>query len=60
MIFVKFLVFAAIAIVVVKLVASLFGKGNIPFLNNLITVILGIFVAFEVIKLGQILWEKLI
>jgi hypothetical protein len=41
-------------------VASLFGKGNIPFLNNLITVILGIFVAFEVIKLGQILWEKLI
>ncbi|NJM87562.1 MAG: hypothetical protein HC847_10560 [Hydrococcus sp. RU_2_2] len=60
MIFVKFLVFAAIAIVIVKLVASLFGKGNIPLLNNLITVILGIFVAFEVIKLGQILWEKFI
>jgi hypothetical protein len=60
MIFVKFLVLAAIAIVIVKLVASLFGKGNIPFLNDLITVILGIFVAFEVIKLGQILWGKFI
>lgn len=60
MVFVKFLVFAAIAIVLVKLVASLFGKGNIPFLNNLITVILSIFVTFEIVKLGQILWEKFI
>jgi hypothetical protein len=43
----------------VKFVASLFGKGNVPILNNLVTVILSLFVAFEFIKLGQIIWEKL-
>lgn len=56
---IKILIWAALIFMAVKFVASLFGKGNIPILNNLVTVILSLFVAFEFIKLGQILWEKL-
>jgi hypothetical protein len=40
-------------IVVFKFAASLLGYSNIPFLNNLVTVILSIFVTFEIIKLVQ-------
>jgi hypothetical protein len=56
----KILVLAAIAIVLSKFVASLFGKGNILILNRLVTAILAVFVTFELIKLGQILWEKFV
>jgi hypothetical protein len=56
----KILIIAAIAIVIVKFIASLFGKGDIAILNKLVTVILGSFVTFELVKLGQILWEKFI
>jgi hypothetical protein len=38
---------------VLKFAASLFGYGNTPLLNNLVTVILSIFVTFEIIKLVQ-------
>ena len=40
-------------IVVFKFAASFLGYGNIPFLNNLVTIILSIFVTFEIIKLVQ-------
>ncbi|HEY9611798.1 hypothetical protein [Allocoleopsis sp.] len=40
-------------IVVLKFVASLFGYGNTRLLNNLVTVILSIFVTFEIVKLVQ-------
>ncbi len=40
-------------IVVIKFVASLFGYGNTRLLNNLVTVILSIFVTFEIVKLVQ-------
>lgn len=46
-------VLIGLAIVLLKFVASLFGYGNIPLLNNLVTVILSIFVTFEIIKLVQ-------
>jgi hypothetical protein len=46
-------VIIGLAIVLLKFVASVFGYGNIPILNNLVTVILSIFVTFEIIKLVQ-------
>ena len=42
-----------LVIVVLKFAASMFGYGNIPILNNLVTVILSIFVTFEIVKLVQ-------
>lgn len=48
-------VLIGLSIVILKLVASLFGYGNIPLLNNLVTVILSIFVAFEMVQLVQVL-----
>lgn len=57
---IKIITLVAIGIVVVKFVASLFGRGNIPVLNGLVTVILGIFVAFELFKLGEIIVGKLV
>ena len=56
----KIVVLVALAIVIFKFVASLFGKGNIPILNRTVTVILAVFVTLELLKLGQILWEKFI
>lgn len=49
----KIIVFLALGILIVKLVASILGRDNIPLLNVLVTVILGSFVAFELFKLGQ-------
>ena len=46
-------VIIGLSIVLLKFVASLFGYGNIPILNKLVTVILSIFVTFEIIKLVQ-------
>lgn len=54
---VKIAVALALMLVVVKFVASLFGKGDIPLLNRSVTVILILFVAFELFKLGQALME---
>ncbi|MDJ0728879.1 MAG: hypothetical protein QNJ33_02695 [Crocosphaera sp.] len=51
----KILVFVAMGIVIVKFVASFFGKGNIPWLNKLVTVILCLFIGFEVYQIGQLL-----
>jgi uncharacterized membrane protein required for colicin V production len=56
----KIIILIALGLVIVKFVALLFGRGNIPILNKLVTVILSIFVAFEFFKLGQILLEKLV
>jgi hypothetical protein len=41
-----------LSIIVVKFAASALGH-NIPILNNLVTVVLSIFVTFEIIKLVQ-------
>lgn len=46
-------VLVGLVIVLLKFAASLFGYGNIPILNKLVTVILSIFVTFEIIKLVQ-------
>lgn len=46
-------VLIGLSIVLLKFTASLFGYGNIPMLNNLVTVILSIFVTFELVKLVQ-------
>lgn len=46
-------VIIGLAIILLKFAASLFGYGNTPLLNNLVTVILSIFVTFEIIKLVQ-------
>ena len=51
----KILVFLAMGIVIAKFVASFFGKGDIPWLNKLVTVILFIFIGFEVYQIGQLL-----
>ncbi|HAA32637.1 MAG TPA: hypothetical protein DCE56_39165 [Cyanobacteria bacterium UBA8553] len=48
-------VIIGLSIVLLKFIASVFGYGNIPILNNLVTVILSIFVTFEIIKLVQAL-----
>jgi hypothetical protein len=44
---------------VVKFVASVLGKGNIPLLNQAVTVILSLFIGFELIQLGQVVIEKI-
>ncbi len=54
----KILVFLAMGIVLAKFVASFFGKGDIPWLNKLVTVILFIFIGFEVYQIGQLLINK--
>lgn len=54
----KIAVFIALGIIILKIVASLFGKGDIPVLNRLVTVILSLFVAFELFKLAQALIER--
>ncbi len=46
-------VLIGLSIVVIKFAASLFGYGNIPVFNRLVTVILAIFVTFELVKLVQ-------
>jgi uncharacterized membrane protein (DUF373 family) len=45
----------ALSIVSIKFVASFFGYGNSPVLNSLVTVILGVFVSFELFKLIEAL-----
>ncbi len=51
----KILIVFAIAIVIVKFAASLLGRGDVPILNNVVTVILTSFVCFELFQLGKIL-----
>jgi hypothetical protein len=46
-------VLLGLSIVLLKFIASLFGYGNTPLWNNLVTVILSIFVTFELVKLVQ-------
>lgn len=46
-------VIIGLSIVLLKFAASMFGYGNTPILTNLVTVILSIFVTFEIIKLVQ-------
>ncbi|HBB31693.1 MAG TPA: hypothetical protein DDZ80_28885 [Cyanobacteria bacterium UBA8803] len=48
-------VIIALLIVAFKFVASVFGYGNTPIWNSLVTLILGIFVTFELVKLVQAL-----
>jgi hypothetical protein len=59
MVAVKIAVISALVLVVVKFVASALGKDNIPLLNQAVTVILSIFIAFELIQLGQAVIEKI-
>jgi hypothetical protein len=59
MVAVKIAVISALVLVVVKFVASILGKGNIPLLNQAVTVILTMFIAFELIQLGQAVIEKI-
>ena len=40
-------------LVALKFVASLFGYGTTRLLNNLVTVVLSVFVTFEIVKLVQ-------
>ena len=54
----KLLVIISFAVIVVKLITSFTGRGNLPILNQLVTVILSIFVFFELFQLGQALWIK--
>ncbi len=51
----KILIFLALGIVLFKFIASLLGKGNIPFLNRIVTIILGFFITFELLQLGRAL-----
>jgi len=48
----------ALVLVIVKFMASLLGKGNIPLLNQAVTVILSLFIAFELFQLGQALYQS--
>jgi hypothetical protein len=59
MIAVKIAVVSALVLVVVKFVASVLGKGNIPLLNQAVTMILSLFIGFELIQLGQVVIEKI-
>ena len=59
MIAVKIAVVSALVLFVVKFVASVLGKGNIPLLNQAVTVILSLFIGFELIQLGQAVIEKI-
>jgi len=47
MIAVKIAVVSALVLVVVKFVASVLGKGNIPLLNQAVTVILSLFIGLS-------------
>lgn len=58
MILTKILIIVAIAIVFSKIVASLLKKDDIPFLNQLVTIILSLFIAFELFQLGRALFER--
>ncbi|MDJ0508875.1 MAG: hypothetical protein QNJ64_06445 [Crocosphaera sp.] len=51
----KVLILLGMGIVIVKFVASLFGQGNLPWLNKLVTVILFLFIGFEVYQIAQLL-----
>jgi hypothetical protein len=46
-------VIIGLSFVLLKFAASVFGYGNIPILNNMVTVILSIFVTFEIVKLVE-------
>jgi hypothetical protein len=46
-------VIIGLSFVLLKFAASVFGYGNIPILNSMVTVILGIFVTFEIVKLVE-------
>jgi hypothetical protein len=59
MVAVKIAVVSALVLVVVKFVASALGKDNIPLLNQAVTVILSLFIAFELVQLGQAVIEKI-
>ena len=48
----------ALVLVIVKFVASSLGKGNIPLLNQAVTVILSLLIAFELFQLGQALYQS--
>lgn len=52
-------VIICLTFVVIKFTASVFGYGNNRFLNSLVTVILAIFVTFELVKLVQAIFVKL-
>jgi uncharacterized membrane protein (DUF373 family) len=47
----QIVVLIALILVLVKFVASLLGKGNIPLLNQAVTVILSLFIVFELFQL---------
>ncbi|MGF1481711.1 MAG: hypothetical protein ACFB4I_19885 [Cyanophyceae cyanobacterium] len=51
-------VLLAFTVVVVYFIASLFGHGDIPVLRQVVTVILSVFVAYELLTLTRVLWEK--
>ncbi|GBF79740.1 hypothetical protein [Aphanothece sacrum] len=55
----KIFILTALAIVIFKFIASLFGQGNLPWLNKLVTAILGIFITFELFQLSQVFLTKL-
>jgi hypothetical protein len=46
-------VLIGLLLVVLKFAASVFGYGNTRLLNNMVTVVLSIFVTFEIVKLVQ-------
>lgn len=47
----QIVVLLALVLVMVKFVASFWGKGNIPLLNQSVTVILSLFIAFELFQI---------
>ncbi|HEY9649703.1 MAG TPA: hypothetical protein V6C95_03500 [Coleofasciculaceae cyanobacterium] len=49
----QIVVILGLLFVLLKFIASLFGYGNVPIVNTLVTVILSIFVTFEIVKLVQ-------
>ena len=54
----KVLILMGMGVVMVKFIASLFGQGNIPWLNKLVTLILCLFIGFEVYQIAQLLVTK--
>jgi hypothetical protein len=56
----KIAILIALGIVLLKFIVSVLGKGDIPLLNQLVTLILSLFVTFELFKLGQALLEKFV
>ncbi|MEA5508660.1 hypothetical protein VB715_02675 [Crocosphaera sp. UHCC 0190] len=55
----KVLIFMALGVVVAKFVASLLGKGDVSWLNKLVTVILSLFISFELYQISQLLLAKM-